>query len=310
MVRAHRGDQNLLRHVEEAFVELADQRHRPFDEARDFVGQTVIFDEFEVLRVRELLGVMQDLRLAVGRGQDHVGALQLLDVVFEAAGFKFVVAEEAVAAASVARADGADFERHDFAVEGCEDRMQRAHPGEVARAPTLRLRPRERFDDVRDQLGEDGGRGSALAFGHREIEVAFRVLLDLKLIFAQARRAQEALDRGVGRVDLGAFAFFRDVGLLRGEAFDHEREPARRRERARAFVQEAAVGEAADDQAFEIARGLRLHARGDFFGEDFEEELGHGAYRIPLMPAPTVMPCGLSIQACAHSLASARTRPI
>jgi hypothetical protein len=48
-----------------------------------------------------------------------------------------------------------------------------------------------------------------------------------------------------------------------------------RRETARAFVQETALRQTADDEAFKVARGLRLHSRGDFFGEEFEEELGH-----------------------------------
>ena len=60
-----------------------------------------------------------------------------------------------------------------------------------------------------------------------------------------------------------------------------ERQAARRCETARAFVQEAAIGQRADDEAFEIARGCRLHARGDFFGEEFEEELGHRLARHP-----------------------------
>jgi len=48
-------------------------------------------------------------------------------------------------------------------------------------------------------------------------------------------------------------------------------------EAARALGEEAAVGQRADDEALEIARGLRLHACGDFFGEELEEELGHGS---------------------------------
>ena len=55
-----------------------------------------------------------------------------------------------------------------------------------------------------------------------------------------------------------------------------EREPPRRRIGDGALIDEAALDERIGDELPQILRGAALHARGDFLGEQFEQEIGHG----------------------------------
>ena len=48
-----------------------------------------------------------------------------------------------------------------------------------------------------------------------------------------------------------------------------KREPARRDEGLRAFIDETAVHQRVGDELFQILRRLPLHAGGNFFGEKF-----------------------------------------
>ena len=86
---------------------------------------------------------------------------------------------------------------------------------------------------------------------------------------------QKALDGGLGRADARALALFLQVGLARGDAVHGQRQAARRHERLRAFIDEAFGDQLLGDETAQIVRRLRLHARGDFFGEQFEQKIGH-----------------------------------
>ena len=65
------------------------------------------------------------------------------------------------------------------------------------------------------------------------------------------------------------------VGLFGGQADDMQREPARRRKALRALIEQAALDQRVGDQALQVLGALALHARGDFFAEQFEQEIGH-----------------------------------
>ena len=54
--------------------------------------------------------------------------------------------------------DARDLDRHDLLAEQGNDRMERAHPAQVAVAPAHRLGPGEVGDDPADRLGNDLGR--------------------------------------------------------------------------------------------------------------------------------------------------------
>ena len=68
---------------------------------------------------------------------------------------------------------------------------------------------------------------------------------------------------------------------LRSGCFDRhalhgEREPARRDERLGALVGQPGLDQPVGDELLQIVGGARLHARGDFLGEEFEQKVGHG----------------------------------
>ncbi|GAB6845642.1 hypothetical protein JCM2811A_46440 [Methylorubrum rhodinum] len=54
-----------------------------------------------------------------------------------------------------------------------------------------------------------------------------------------------------------------------------QREAPRRREGLGALVEEAALHQRIGDELPQILGRTPLHARGDFFGEEFEEKVGH-----------------------------------
>ena len=72
----------------------------------------------------------------------------------------------------------------------------------------------------------------------------------------------------------GPFSSLR-LGLRRRQADDVQREPPRRRKALRALVGKARVDQGVGGEPSKIFRRLALHARGDFFAEEFEEEVGH-----------------------------------
>ncbi len=98
--------------------------------------------------------------------------------------------------------------------------------------------------------------------------------------------------------DARPFALFFQVGLPRGNAVHGQRQPPRRRECLGAFIDEALGHKLVGDHAAQIVRRLRLHPRGNFFGEKFEKKIGH-------QPAP---PASVCTQASPQALASSRTR--
>ena len=118
----------------------------------------------------------------------------------------------------------------------------------------------------------------------RDVELALlRIGLDLRLLDrGQPGALQEALDRRLGRADARAFALLAHVLPLHGQARDVQRQPARRRKGLGALIEEAALDQRVGDELLQVLRRAALHAGRDFFGEEFEEEIGHCASSLPL----------------------------
>ena len=55
-----------------------------------------------------------------------------------------------------------------------------------------------------------------------------------------------------------------------------QRQPPRRDEGLRALVEQVALDERVGDEPLQVLRRLPLHAGGDFFGKEFEKQVGHG----------------------------------
>ena len=166
----------------------------------------------------------------------------------------------------------------------CSGRTQRKAPGSAEAAP-------QRMDFGQGKLLMISGRSlgqhvERLAAGpldHREVELALLGIGDGRgLIQARQPRAlQEALDGRLGGADPRAAALLAHGLAPGGQAGDVQRQPARRRERLGALVQEAARHQGVGDELLEILRRAPLHAGGDLFRAEFEQEVGHGAAISP-----------------------------
>ena len=155
----------------------------------------------------------------------------------------------------------------------CSGRTQRS----ALAAPAHRLRPRERLDRPRDDspaaprggAARDRARAGSSSRPRRRAHLERGERVD-------AGRLHEAFERALRRADVRAFAFLGDVGLARRQPVDHERRAAAasrtpRRVRTRAARRRASRRSSRADRS--AARGL--HARGNLFGEQLEQKLGH-----------------------------------
>ena len=71
------------------------------------------------------------------------------------------------------------------------------------------------------------------------------------------------------------FSSFRS-GCLHRHALHRERQPARRDEGLGALVDQPGLDQPVGDELAQVLGRARLHARGDFLGEQFEQKVGHG----------------------------------
>ena len=142
-------------------------------------------------------------------------------------------------------------------------------------------------------IGQQGGDFAALGLdGQVQVIVALHAHLDGGVV-----GAQEPLDRLVRRAGAGPALFLAAVGLTGRQPVDHQSEAARGDVAPGGLEAEPFRLQRIDRETAQIGRRAGLHARRDLFGEQFQEEFGHGQ-AFPLS------------QASQHPLASARTRPI
>ncbi|MNE45987.1 hypothetical protein D3C80_1403050 [compost metagenome] len=173
----------------------------------------------------------------------------------------------------VAALDAVHLERNHRPVEQGQNALDRPHPAQGSGAPAHRLGPGEVADDVVDALGHDLGGRAALAADLGEPDA---VALD-QLVLRQAGLAQEAFQRLRGGRGFRALQLFIAVGRGGGQAVDDQRQAARPGIGGQRIPGQAGGLQTVGGHALQVARGALLHTGGDFFGEDFEEKLGHQA---------------------------------
>ena len=118
--------------------------------------------------------------------------------------------------------------------------------------------------------------GTAGLFDRRQVVGALLVIALLGLIDGgEPRRFEEAFDRGLRRIDARALALLAHIGRARWQAIDHRDQAPRRGEGPDLLELEPRLAERAAQQPRQILARARLHARGDFFGEQFEQKLSH-----------------------------------
>ena len=88
---------------------------------------------------------------------------------------------------------------------------------------------------------------------------------------------EEAVDGALRGADARALALLMRVGLLRGQAVHGQRQAARGDERLGALIDETSLDQRIGNELAQVLRRAGLHAGGDFFAEQFEQEIGHGA---------------------------------
>ncbi len=192
----------------------------------------------------------------------------------------FASAHEAVAAGRVAALDAIDFEGNHFAIEGAENGLQGPDPAQGARAPAHGFGPGEFADGLGHELGNDIDCSAAGLAHRRDVKFALLVVLRREVFELEAGGFQEAVDGGLGRIDAGAFALLGYVSGLGVQALDGEYQAAGAGMGLGSFIGEARFHQAIGDQCAQVFRRLRLHAGGDFFGEQFDQQFGHQALRV------------------------------
>ena len=83
----------------------------------------------------------------------------------------------------------------------------------------------------------------------------------------------------------GPFFSSRISACRAGTPCTDKREPPRRHERLGALIDEAGIDQPVGDELAQILRRARLHAGGNFLGEQFEQKVGHWASANP-SPSP------------------------
>ncbi len=159
----------------------------------------------------------------------------------------------------------------------CSGRTQVSAPGAFERfAPAHRLRPREALDHRGQNLADHLDRRTTRLLDHRDVEVALFVGLHLGVLDRfQPGSLKEAGDGIIRRANARAFFLLADVRLTYRNAMHRQREPPRRDESLGAFIDEPGLDQAVGDTFTQILRRAGLHARRDFFGEQFEQKVGH-----------------------------------
>ena len=159
----------------------------------------------------------------------------------------------------------------------CSGRTQVSAPGSADGAPQrIDFGHGKVFDHIGQHLADHVERGTARLLDHRDIEVALLVGLHFGLGDRfQPGGFQKSGDRLLRRADARAFFLLAQIGLAHRHAVHGERQPPRRHERLGAFIDEPGRDQPVGDELPQILRRPRLHARRDFLGEQFEQEIGH-----------------------------------
>ena len=278
----HRGLQHLGRQMQEVFRNRPHQRDREFDQPRDLGQQALVFDQLQPLRKGQLRRIVPDHRLALGTVQHHLGRFQLGGVIGKAGDGKAIRRHEAMPGRGGARLDAVDvqIDHRSPGVIGqkAQDRMQRAHPFQRAIAPAHRLRPGEAADRLFQHLGDDFGRGAAGLFDHGKPDLALFVVALFQLFKREARGAQEALHRSLGRGDGRALAFLAERRAFGRQPIQHQHQTARGRKRLRMAIGQTGLDQTVGDHLAQGVAGEALHARRDFFREKFDQQFGHVSF--------------------------------
>ncbi len=239
-------------------------------------------DNTQTLRESQIVRVGADDVLTPVDIENHLGALERAHIVVEAAHFDRLRREEAVTVGRLAghHRVGGEIDHDGFVILAAErrgDGADRAYPGEPPVTPLHRFGPAKTGNDPRQDLCKEGWRGLALLVDMGDVVLAlFGIGLDPGVRDRRkARSLQEAVDGLLRRADARPLLLLSKVRRASRNPRHRQREPARRDEGARPFVEQACLDQRVRHRFLEILRRLALEAGGDFLGEDFEQEFRH-----------------------------------
>ena len=255
------------RHVEEIGVEPAEQRHRPFGQARILGDQPLVLDQRQPGLGGQRCGACPDDGGALVGIDDHPAGAQLFGIIVGAAQGDRPGVVEAVADGGRARHDAVDLDRDDLFAEQRDDAVQRAHPAQRSgrgrgRAPAHRLGPGKAAHDPLDDGSKHRGTGLSRPVDHREQHA---VPLD-QCLARKPGLAQEPLQRLGRRRGAGALHFLGHSGGGERQPARDQPQSARGREGLDPPGREPRLGQFLGEHPGQIGPGSRLHPRGYLLG--------------------------------------------
>ena len=153
--------------------------------------------------------------------------------------------------------------------------MQRAHPTQAAGTPAHGFGPWEIANGVFEHLSHDLCRRAARLGDGGKIDRAFRGLALFQIFARHTRATQEAFDGFVRCANFGAFALFIDGRAFGQQAFQRECQAARRGIGAGVSIGQTGLDHTIRHFLFQIFSSPRLHTRGNFLREKFDQEIRH-----------------------------------
>ncbi len=309
LVGLHRGDQAFGRYLEEALVEAAGQRHRPFHQAADLDQQVLVDHRLGLLYLGLGQHLLADALAALVAVGQHPGLLQRLEVVVGVGQLERLGGVVAVATGGAAggQAQGAGLDdaiavEHHQPVGGARELDPRGAPAHV-------LRHRQAGDRLLDDGGQQGGGGLALLLLAVAQPGALVGLQMDQLVDPDAAGAGEALG-GLGRravLEGGgqrrAAALDLAVRLLVGKRLDTHGQAARRAVGGHLAVGDVGLGQAAGHALGQGIGEFVDRARRQFLDAQFDQKaIGCHLKRLlrqavrgagPRGPAGSRRPCAI-----------------
>ena len=154
----HRRDDGRFRQFQVIFIKFPTKGCRIFDEVDDFFQEVVVHDDGTALFVSQLLQAVEDHLFADFRVDDEEVFLARFFVSCRAFDFEITRAQEAVAAADLARFDLGQFKGDDVFIEEGDEPADRTDEVEVQAAPVHALGEIEARDDTLHEVRQEAGR--------------------------------------------------------------------------------------------------------------------------------------------------------